>query len=126
MIRRREVVFPSIDLDRNSQVSLERQICCAIARAIRTGSIKREARLPASRKLAKILGVSRNTVLAAYEDLAADGLIRGESGSGMHVNGSFQTGGSSSWVRDVVRTAMYPERVVTVADPDGNSLYVNF
>jgi GntR family transcriptional regulator/MocR family aminotransferase len=82
--------------------------------------------LPASRPLAKILGVSRNTVVAAYEDLAGDGLIRGEPGSGMHVNGSFQTGVSSSWVRDVVRTAKYPERVITIVDPDGNSLYVNF
>jgi DNA-binding GntR family transcriptional regulator len=72
------------------------------------------------------LGVSRNTVVAAYEDLAADDLIRGERGSGMRVNGSSHRVTSSSWLRDVVRTAKYPERVLSIADPDGNSLYLNF
>jgi DNA-binding GntR family transcriptional regulator len=123
---RREVVFPSINLDRNSRVSLQRQIYRDIARAIQTGSLKHEARLPASRALAKILGVSRNTVVAAYEDLAAEDLIWGEPGSGMRVNGSSRAAASSSWVRDVVRTARYPERVLSIADPDGNPLYINF
>ncbi len=123
---RREFVFLLIDLDRNSRVPLQRQIYRDIARAIRTGSVKDEARLPASRKLAEMLGVSRNTVVAAYEDLAADDLIRGERGSAMRVNRSSHRVGSSSWLRDVLRKAQYPERVLSLGDPDGNPLYLRF
>ncbi len=126
MISRREFVVPPINLDRNSGVSLQRQIQRDIARAIQIGSIQQEARLPASRTLAGILSVSRNTVMAAYEDLAADNLIRVERGSGTWVNGSPHRGVSASWLRDVVRNANYPERVLSITDPDGNSLYLNF
>ena len=49
------------------------------------GRLKRGARLPSSRALAARLGVSRNTVLFAYEELAADGVIGGRVGSGTRV-----------------------------------------
>jgi GntR family transcriptional regulator/MocR family aminotransferase len=42
--------------------------------------------LPPTRRLATALGVSRNTVLFAYEELAADGLVNGRTGSGTHVD----------------------------------------
>jgi DNA-binding GntR family transcriptional regulator len=38
--------------------------------------------------MAGLLGVSRNTVLAAYDDLAADDLVRGRQGAGMRVTAS--------------------------------------
>ena len=132
MLRARESVIPPINLDRNSRVSLQKQIYREIARAIQTGSMGHEARLPATRTLAALLGVSRNTVVAAYEDLAADDLIRTKRGSGMRVNAeTFVNGGplrvmSSSRWRDVVRAANYPERILLIIDPDGNSLYLNF
>src|SRR5215468_4900338 len=61
---------------------LYRRIADDLRRAIATGKLPRGARLPASRALARQLGVSRNTVLAAYETLAADGLLAGRHGSG--------------------------------------------
>lgn len=42
-------------------------------------------RLPSSRVLAKRLGVSRNTVLFAYEELQAEGRLTGKTGSGTHI-----------------------------------------
>jgi GntR family transcriptional regulator/MocR family aminotransferase len=49
------------------------------------GRIAQGARLPATRLLARELGISRNTVLAAYEQLRAEGFIDGRVGSGSYV-----------------------------------------
>jgi GntR family transcriptional regulator/MocR family aminotransferase len=78
--RRGKVFVPSIDLDKASETPLSRQIYGQIARSIRGGNIPSGTRLPSSRMLARLLGVSRNTVLAAFDDLAADDLLRGEKG----------------------------------------------
>lgn len=44
-----------------------------------------DSRLPATRKLAEQLGVSRTSVLNAYEVLVAEGLVRAQPGSGYYV-----------------------------------------
>ncbi len=77
---RPKVFVPSITLDKASATPLQRQIYGQIAQAIRGGVIPDGARLPSSRVLARMLGVSRNTVLAAFDDLAEDELLRGEKG----------------------------------------------
>jgi GntR family transcriptional regulator/MocR family aminotransferase len=83
--RRPELFLPAIELDAASDVPMQRQITRQIGAAIRGGEIPGGVRLPSSRAMARLLRVSRNTVLAAYDDLAADGLIRGERGAGMCV-----------------------------------------
>jgi DNA-binding transcriptional regulator YhcF (GntR family) len=123
--RRREFFVPSIVLDRASEVPLHQQISRQIAQAIRGGAVRNQARLPSTRAMANLLGVSRNTVLAAYDELAADALIRGERGAGMRVN----HGASSpemSWfgLRQVIRAAGYPAKVLALEDTDGNPLYI--
>jgi GntR family transcriptional regulator/MocR family aminotransferase len=74
--RRPELFVPPITLDRASKIPLHRQIRHQIAQAVSGGHIQYEARLPSTRVMARVLDVSRNTVLAAYEDLAVDGLVR--------------------------------------------------
>ncbi|MDN5780660.1 MAG: GntR family transcriptional regulator, partial [Luteimonas sp.] len=49
------------------------------------GGLGGGTRLPATRLLARELGLSRNTVLAAYEQLRAEGFIDGRIGSGSYV-----------------------------------------
>lgn len=44
-----------------------------------------QMRLPASRELAETLGVSRNTVVRAYDQLYAEGYIEGRTGDGTYV-----------------------------------------
>lgn len=66
--------FP-VDLDPEAREPLFQQIVRAITADIRRGRLKAGARLPGSRTLAEGLGLHRNTVLAAYRELAAEGWI---------------------------------------------------
>ncbi len=58
----------------------------AFQHAILQGDLVASAKLPASRTLAKNLGVSRNTVKTAYEMLLAEGYIETRHGSGSYVS----------------------------------------
>ena len=122
MKRRPELFLPVIELDAASDVPLQRQITRKIAAAIRGREIPGGVRLPSSRAMARLLRVSRNTVLAAYNDLAADGLIRGARGAGMHVP---LAAPPPSTLRQVIRASGYPEKALVVADPDGNAFYLH-
>jgi len=53
--------------------------------AIRSGRLAPGLRLPATRALARHLGISRNSVIAAYESLAAEGHVAARTGSGHYV-----------------------------------------
>ncbi len=61
------------------------QICDQIRQRIVDGQIIEGARLPASRNYAADIGVSRTTIVSAYEQLAAEGYIEGRGGSGFYV-----------------------------------------
>ena len=64
---------------------LSQQIYHALRRAILAGQLAPGTRLPATRVLAHELGVSRNTVLLAYDQLLAEGYTVGQTGSGTYV-----------------------------------------
>ena len=53
--------------------------------SILTGQLKAGSRLPPSRALAIEAGLSRNTVLAAFEQLESEGYVIGRQGSGTYV-----------------------------------------
>jgi GntR family transcriptional regulator / MocR family aminotransferase len=61
------------------------QLLRALKSAILGGRYPAGAKLPATRVLARQLELSRNTVLAAYEQLRAEGFIEGRVGSGCYV-----------------------------------------
>lgn len=65
---------------------LATQIYGQIRQAILDGRLTRGAKLPSSRDLARQLGVSRNTVLVAYERLVAEGYLDAATGSGTFVS----------------------------------------
>ncbi|KDC01047.1 transcriptional regulator, GntR family, partial [Bordetella bronchiseptica D993] len=56
-----------------ARLPLQRQLLQRFKNAILDGRLAPGSRLPASRALAQQLGISRNTVLLAYEHLAAEG-----------------------------------------------------
>jgi GntR family transcriptional regulator/MocR family aminotransferase len=57
----------------------------ALRDAVREGRLAPGTRLPATRKLADELGVSRNTVKGAYDQLVAEGYFTARQGSGTQV-----------------------------------------
>ncbi|HSV30065.1 MAG TPA: PLP-dependent aminotransferase family protein, partial [Candidatus Omnitrophota bacterium] len=69
-------------LDRSATDSLQRQLARALRQAILAGRLTAGTRLPSTRRLAAHLGIGRNTVLAAFEELAAEGFLDSRPGSG--------------------------------------------
>jgi len=65
----------ALDLDPAADRPIFLQIAHAIADDIRRGRLRPGAPLPGSRVLGRTLGVNRNTVLAAYQELGAQGWI---------------------------------------------------
>jgi GntR family transcriptional regulator/MocR family aminotransferase len=64
---------------------LHRQTHRALRAAILAGRLRGGERLASTRALARELGVSRNTVLQAYEQLVAEGYATARGGSGTYV-----------------------------------------
>lgn len=64
---------------------LNRSVYAALREAVLERRIVPGGKLPSSRALAADLGVSRNTVLYAYEQLAAEGYVETRVGSGTYV-----------------------------------------
>jgi GntR family transcriptional regulator/MocR family aminotransferase len=72
-------------LDSKSLDPLQLQIYYQIKDAVLAGRLKPGTRLPATRALATQLGVSRNTVLAAFELLRSEDYIESSQGSGTQI-----------------------------------------
>jgi GntR family transcriptional regulator/MocR family aminotransferase len=75
-----------IYVNKNIPNPLNEQIYLNIAEGILNQNFKAGDRLPATRKLAAELSVSRNTVISAYQQLQAEGYISSIAGSGFTVN----------------------------------------
>jgi GntR family transcriptional regulator/MocR family aminotransferase len=68
-------------LDPSAGQSLTSQIVEQLRDAIRRGRITRGTKLPSSRRLSEQLGVSRNTVVRAYEELSSEGYVEARPAS---------------------------------------------
>lgn len=64
---------------------LSRKVYLRMRNLIEQGQLRPGARLPSTRVLSLELGVSRGTVISAFEDLVADGLVTTITGSGTFV-----------------------------------------
>ncbi|MBA1203992.1 PLP-dependent aminotransferase family protein [Pseudomonas capeferrum] len=73
-----------IVLDR--RLGLSRQLYQALRERVLDGRLGSGARLPASRDLAAILKLSRNSVVRAYDQLYAEGYIESRVGDGTYVS----------------------------------------
>jgi GntR family transcriptional regulator/MocR family aminotransferase len=71
--------------DEGAALPMFLRIARAIARDARSGRLGKGARLPGSRELAGSLAVHRNTVIAAYRELLAEGFLQTSPGRGTFV-----------------------------------------
>ncbi|NWL12619.1 PLP-dependent aminotransferase family protein [Paenarthrobacter nitroguajacolicus] len=74
-----------IELDRNSPMSLAAQVASKLRTAILNGILQPEHTLPATRRLAKELGISRGVVVRAFEQLAGEGFLESNGSGGTKV-----------------------------------------
>lgn len=74
-----------LPIDRTMEIPLIRQIYEQIRKRILDGELVAGEKLPPTRELATHLGISRNVVIEAYEQLLAEGYIESRQGSGTYV-----------------------------------------
>ncbi|MFT7243286.1 MAG: GntR family transcriptional regulator/MocR family aminotransferase [Candidatus Azotimanducaceae bacterium] len=105
-----------INLPLDGQDSLQQQIYRALKLNISTGRMSAGSRLAPSRMLAAELAVSRNTVVAAYEQLCAEGYAETRQGSGTFVS-AVQVEPVQSLLKEIEPLwSEYSKRVAEVPD----------
>jgi GntR family transcriptional regulator/MocR family aminotransferase len=86
-----DLIFPNIDLDRNSRVPIRLQLAEKIKLEIADFRLMAGQLLPSTRQLANIVGISRPTAVRVYEDLIAQGYIETVEGTGTYVRKRLST-----------------------------------
>lgn len=85
-----------IHIDASLDESLQSQIRQKLVDGILVGSFPPGSKLPSSRKLAKQLSVSRNTIVLVYQALLDEGYIESRERSGIFVSEQVQLGKATS------------------------------
>lgn len=82
----RQKIEELLSIDFNAEESLHRQLYLVLVKQINLKELQEGDKLPASRKLAQQLNISRNTVQKAYDQLQIEGYIETKLGSGVFVS----------------------------------------
>jgi GntR family transcriptional regulator/MocR family aminotransferase len=104
----RDLIFP---VQHNSGVGLQTQLRQHLVDAILDGRLSGEEPLPSCRRLAQALGVSRNTVVLAYQALADEGLLISRERVGYFVNSEMVFEQSDAPANDATAPAAARSRV---------------
>ena len=73
-------------LDASGSTNLQQQLMQKLISAIVSGYFAAGSKMPSSRKLAEQLGIARNTVVHAYQQLVDEGYLLSRERSGIYVN----------------------------------------
>jgi len=79
-------LLSSLRIDRASDRKISIQLYMGLKEILLSGGVTPGERLPASRTLAKEIGVSRTTVIDAIDRLTAEGLLEARVGAGTYVS----------------------------------------
>lgn len=95
--------FSSIILDRSAPVPLFRQLYAAVKDAVLRGALSPGMQLPPTRELCRLMGVSRQTVLNAWDQLLAEGYLSGTVGKGTFIGSQLPVGARTPAPRGLMR-----------------------
>jgi GntR family transcriptional regulator/MocR family aminotransferase len=84
-----------VEIDRSRARGLRAQVEDELRTAIRSGRLAPGTLLPSTRALAADLGVTRGVIVAAYDQLLAEGYLRSRPGSGTVVNAAAERRGGT-------------------------------
>ncbi|MBH1966764.1 MAG: PLP-dependent aminotransferase family protein [Pseudomonadales bacterium] len=90
------LLLSAIELDRASAIPLYRQLYLQIRKQILNGRIQGGVRLPSTRTLSNELGLSRITILNAFDQLIAEGFLASRTGAGTYVGTDWESRGTES------------------------------
>ena len=96
-------------LHRAANVSVQSQIREMLVSAILDGQLRPRDPLPSSRRMAKMLGVSRNTVVLTYQGLVDDGYLEARERSGFYISTEIQSGRAKAVGRAVGEAGPAPD-----------------
>jgi GntR family transcriptional regulator/MocR family aminotransferase len=115
--------FPFVSLSDRivSGIPMHRQIYEKMRQAILRGEIPAKSRVPSSRLLAAQLGVSRMTVVNAYDQLLAEGYLEGKIGAGTFVAGELPEDLLQTPKIRAVKTTAASSRELNLSQP-GNQM----
>ncbi|WP_426207503.1 PLP-dependent aminotransferase family protein [Massilia sp. TWP1-3-3] len=96
-------LFASLTLDRNAAAPLFRQLYGAVKDAVLRGTLRSGMQLPPTRELCRLMGVSRQTVLNAWDQLMAEGYLSGTVGKGTFIGSQLPVGARTPAPRGLMR-----------------------
>ena len=102
--------FEQVVLDRNRKRSLQAQLTDKLRAMIRDGRLRPSDKLPSTRSLAEELGISRNTVVAAFEQLHGEGYLQARERSAFVVGPATRAFSSGGRALPVLASSMVRPR----------------
>ena len=86
---KRADTFELVLAPRGDEASAYHWLYSALRDEILSGRLRRGARLPSTRDLARQYGLARGTIVNAFEQLKSEGYLEGSVGSGTYVSRVF-------------------------------------
>lgn len=108
-------LLSSLRIDRDADRRISIQLYMGLKEILLSGGVAPGDRLPASRTLAKEIGVSRTTVIDAIDRLTADGLLEARVGAGTFVSRALSGRRAAAALAPPAATGQIPPRLSRTA-----------
>lgn len=99
-----------VSVDKSSETSVYMQIANQLINAVQRGALPASTKLPGTRVLSDLLNVHRNTVIAAYDELLAQGWVESLPNKGTFILGLRNSNSLPSGNFGKKSLGQYPER----------------
>ncbi|WP_241525747.1 PLP-dependent aminotransferase family protein [Pseudophaeobacter leonis] len=111
----RQTPWLGFAIDRSATTPVFEQICAAIRSQVASGDMALGSKLPPTRVFATELGVSRSTIVTAYEQLVAEGYLSSQQGSGYRLcaSGEVELAQRSDKTRKLPGSVLHPQVPLT-------------